>query len=77
MFDTMRNPTVNYLAPNPESGEEKARDTAPQDSDGLSLKPAAVLNPPPNGGLKAWLNVLGSFMLSFNTWGILNTFGAY
>lgn len=25
----------------------------------------------------AWLNVLGSFMLYFNTWGILNTFGAY
>ncbi|CBF89303.1 hypothetical protein AN0528.2 [Aspergillus nidulans FGSC A4] len=33
--------------------------------------------PPPNGGLLAWLNVLGSFMLYFNTWGILNTFGAY
>ena len=25
----------------------------------------------------AWLNVLGSFMLYFNTWGILNAFGAY
>ncbi|KAL4790351.1 major facilitator superfamily domain-containing protein [Aspergillus venezuelensis] len=33
--------------------------------------------PPPNGGTLAWLNVLGSFMLYFNTWGILNTFGAY
>lgn len=33
--------------------------------------------PPPNGGTKAWLNVTGSFFLYFNTWGILNTFGAY
>jgi hypothetical protein len=32
--------------------------------------------PPPNGGLKAWLQVLGGFFLFFNTWGILNTFGA-
>ncbi|KAJ5920588.1 hypothetical protein N7516_011446 [Penicillium verrucosum] len=32
---------------------------------------------PPNGGTLAWLNVLGSFMLYFNTWGIMNTFGAY
>ena len=27
--------------------------------------------PPPNGGLKAWMQVLGSWMLFFNTWGIL------
>lgn len=33
--------------------------------------------PPPNGGLVAWLHVLGGFMLFFNTWGILNTFGIY
>jgi hypothetical protein len=31
----------------------------------------------PNGGLKAWLQVLGGFFVLFNTWGILNTFGAY
>ncbi|KAE8414656.1 major facilitator superfamily domain-containing protein [Aspergillus pseudocaelatus] len=31
----------------------------------------------PNGGLKAWLQVLGTFFIFFNTWGILNTFGAY
>lgn len=33
--------------------------------------------PPPNGGLVAWLHVLGGFSLFFNTWGILNTFGVY
>jgi MFS family permease len=35
------------------------------------------LVPPPNGGTKAWLQVLGSWMLFFNTWGILNTFGVF
>jgi hypothetical protein len=24
--------------------------------------------PPPNGGLKAWLQVVGSFLLVLNTW---------
>jgi MFS family permease len=33
--------------------------------------------PPPNGGLQAWLHVLGSFVLFFNTWGILNAFGVF
>ncbi|CAJ2502748.1 Uu.00g101420.m01.CDS01 [Anthostomella pinea] len=32
---------------------------------------------PPNGGSLAWLHVLGGFMLFFNSWGILNTFGVF
>ncbi|KAI6905800.1 MFS general substrate transporter [Hortaea werneckii] len=31
----------------------------------------------PNGGLKAWLQVVGAFFLFWNTWGIINTFGTY
>ncbi|KAF2144961.1 uncharacterized protein K452DRAFT_284346 [Aplosporella prunicola CBS 121167] len=31
----------------------------------------------PNGGTKAWLQVLGAFFLFFNSWGITNTFGTY
>ncbi|KAM0706933.1 hypothetical protein Q7P35_006263 [Cladosporium inversicolor] len=31
----------------------------------------------PNGGTKAWLQVLASFFLFFNSWGIVNTFGTY
>ncbi|KAK4955869.1 hypothetical protein LTR10_006808 [Elasticomyces elasticus] len=34
-------------------------------------------SPPPNGGSQAWLQVLGSWCLFFNTWGLLNTFGVY
>lgn len=33
--------------------------------------------PPPDSGVVAWLHVLGSFMLYFNTWGIMNAFGVY
>lgn len=33
--------------------------------------------PPPNGGLVAWLQVLGAFFLLFNTWGLSNTFGIF
>ncbi|CAD0100779.1 unnamed protein product [Aureobasidium mustum] len=33
--------------------------------------------PPPNGGLTAWLQVLGCFMLYFNTWGLANAFGEF
>ncbi|KAJ5106276.1 hypothetical protein N7456_002951 [Penicillium angulare] len=28
-------------------------------------------------GLRAWLQVLGSFFLFFNSWGVINTWGAY
>jgi hypothetical protein len=31
----------------------------------------------PNGGTTAWLQVLASFFLFFNSWGIVNTFGMF
>ncbi|KAF2457566.1 major facilitator superfamily domain-containing protein [Lineolata rhizophorae] len=31
----------------------------------------------PDGGLSSWLQVLGSFFLFFNSWGITNTYGVY
>ncbi|KAI0049115.1 putative MFS monocarboxylate transporter [Auriscalpium vulgare] len=40
-----------------------------------SLQPA--LPPAPDGGLLAWLQILSSFLIMFNTWGIINTFGSY
>jgi hypothetical protein len=33
--------------------------------------------PVPNGGLQAWLQVLGAWILFFNTWGVLNEFGVF
>lgn len=40
-------------------------------------KPPGGPPPPPDGGLQAWLHVLGGFMLFFNTWGVLNAFGVF
>ncbi|KAL2172240.1 hypothetical protein VTG60DRAFT_6618 [Thermothelomyces hinnuleus] len=47
-------------------------DTNPADT---SAKPAEEL--PPDGGLRAWLQVLGSFFLFMNTWGLVNSYGVY
>ncbi|MDB5910537.1 MAG: hypothetical protein JWP34_4651 [Massilia sp.] len=33
--------------------------------------------PPPDGGLQAWLQVLGSFSVMVATWGLVNSFGVY
>lgn len=33
--------------------------------------------PPPNGGMLAWMQVLGAFFLNFNTWGIVNSYGVF
>lgn len=35
------------------------------------------VNAIPNGGLRAWCQVIASFFLFFNSWGIINTFGIY
>ncbi|CEJ94781.1 hypothetical protein VHEMI10293 [[Torrubiella] hemipterigena] len=43
----------------------------------VETKPANPMGDIPNGGTMAWLHVLGAFMLYFNTWGILNTFGVF
>ncbi|OJJ29864.1 hypothetical protein ASPWEDRAFT_73266 [Aspergillus wentii DTO 134E9] len=32
---------------------------------------------PPNGGIRAWLQVVGSFFLFFNTWGLINSYGVF
>ncbi|KAK5652183.1 hypothetical protein OQA88_10826 [Cercophora sp. LCS_1] len=37
----------------------------------------SAVPPPPNGGLTAWLQVLGAFFLMFNTWGLSNTYGIF
>lgn len=59
---------VEKAGDRPADGPQKPASEAPAGPPG---------GPPPNGGLKAWLQVLGSWMLFFNTWGILNTFGVY
>ncbi|KAF1987174.1 MFS general substrate transporter [Aulographum hederae CBS 113979] len=42
-----------------------------------NIGPDVNHNRVPNGGWTAWLQVLGSFFLMMNNWGIINTFGVY
>lgn len=37
----------------------------------------ASSQPPPDGGLVAWLQVLGSFLINFNNFGLANSFGVF
>ncbi|KAJ3499476.1 hypothetical protein NLG97_g311 [Lecanicillium saksenae] len=41
------------------------------------LPQAPQIDPPPNGGARAWLQVLAAYFLFFNTWGMINAFGAF
>ncbi|KAJ4334815.1 hypothetical protein N0V95_009073 [Ascochyta clinopodiicola] len=60
-----------------------AEDEGPEGAESESLKQVKSKNSVrdvgsiPNGGLWAWLQVLGGFFLLFNSWGIVNTFGSY
>lgn len=57
---------------------EKQRADVTEEPDGASLanvssKPSVNnIKSVPNGGTKAWLQVLGVFFVFFNTWGIVN-----
>ncbi|KAF3765178.1 MFS general substrate transporter [Cryphonectria parasitica EP155] len=57
------------------------KDNAENDPTGiLSSDSSAVIllkDDPPNGGLRAWLQVLGAFFMYFNTWGIVSSYGSY
>jgi MFS family permease len=39
--------------------------------------PPPLIAPPPDGGLTAWLQVVGGFFAFFNSWGVINSFGVY
>ena len=59
-----------------EPNEQAEEPPAPEIKDEVAAppKPAGPPGGPvPNGGTQAWLQVLGSWMLFFNTWGVLNT----
>ncbi|KAK1985739.1 major facilitator superfamily transporter [Colletotrichum cereale] len=36
-----------------------------------------VIDPPPDGGWRAWMVVLGTFLAVMNTWGVANSFGVF
>ncbi|OGM50534.1 hypothetical protein ABOM_000884 [Aspergillus bombycis] len=49
-----------------------------KDSSPMTLQESkAIGTNPPNGGIRAWLQVVGSFFLFFNTWGLINSYGVF
>ncbi|KAL2831552.1 major facilitator superfamily domain-containing protein [Aspergillus cavernicola] len=58
-------------------GEKPTPDTDQESTEQAPKPPMGGPAPPPNGGFVAWLHVAGGFMLFFNTWGMLNTFGVF
>lgn len=56
----------------PPNGSQQSHDVSEEKADAPPAPPPnAGPGPVPNGGLVAWSQVLGSWMLFFNTWGIL------
>lgn len=75
-------PPNSQAQPNLQSDGADLEKAVTNKSTRLSLKKSNVpsvndLKAIPNGGTKAWLQVLGAFFLFFNSWGIINTFGEY
>ncbi|UNI18573.1 hypothetical protein JDV02_004833 [Purpureocillium takamizusanense] len=70
-------------SPSPIDHEDSALETR----EAIEIEPSPPPSPPPvddddtasipNGGTRAWIQVAGTFFIFFNTWGIINTFGAY
>src|ERR1700761_2660981 len=71
--ETVQAPPPSVCNPAP-SNTQAAPTTSDNDQEPTHTK---TFDPPPNGGLLAWLHVLAGFMLFFNTWGLLNTFAFF
>lgn len=71
------------IVPGDAKGDNVDRPTGPPSStlsspNGTGEKHAAAapsVSPPPNGGLNAWLQVVGSFFFYFNSWYALSPTG--
>jgi hypothetical protein len=64
--------SANSSSKDIEKLEDGSSNIVPKDVEAETAAPPAAppsVDPPPNGGFKAWLQVLGSWMLIFNTWG--------
>ena len=62
---------VDDKAPRPNQSGNDVVAPAPIAEEKAAPTNDAGPGPPPDGGLQAWLQVAGSWMLFFNTWGLL------
>ena len=75
MYSEHENEKPHSALPEPEDARLDSQ--ANPENQALAQQFTSSTGPPPNGGLQAWLHVLGAFMLWFNSWGILNAFGVF
>ena len=66
--------TASYT---PSCKSESKRGLSPSASPGLALDAAEAAAAPPDGGLRAWLNVLGGFLVLASSFGVVNALGAF
>ena len=59
--DTFNKPTTPPVVLMPDTDASETEKQTPS-------KPADTPPPPPDGGLTAWLQVVGAFFLFFNSW---------
>ncbi|MCJ1306620.1 hypothetical protein MMC25_000263 [Agyrium rufum] len=62
------NPSLTSTHKSPSTDEQEVSPPAPI---------SGTLDAVPDGGIDAWLQVIGSFFLNMNNWGIINSFGIY
>ena len=71
ILDDLNGPPLRQIATDSTSGEafDAEANISPEDQHPpQAAEKFEDPGPPPNGGLKAWLQVLGSFFLFFNSW---------
>ncbi|KAK4548824.1 hypothetical protein LTR36_008597 [Oleoguttula mirabilis] len=66
---------LTALPESPQSTPQPSPRFAPEPPPGPPKGPPG--GPPPDGGLTAWLQVLGGYFIFFNTWGLINAFGVF
>lgn len=59
---------LSIKTPDIEANGTQLSDAEGEKEASASPPPGPSIPPPPNGGLKAWLQVVGSFLLVLNTW---------
>ena len=61
----------------PKMFENASLDTYDDNDDAANDKAFLISMVPPDGGTTAWLQVLASFLINVNNWGLVNSFGVY
>ncbi|EKG19238.1 hypothetical protein MPH_03499 [Macrophomina phaseolina MS6] len=56
---------------------QNSSETVLSEPESFELSASPIPNPPPDGGLQAWLQVLGAHLLFFSSSGIVSAFGAF